>query len=256
MTTAEAAGRLHVSQRQIQRLIRSGDVPARRTAGDAWVLDALAVNSLARSRPSRGRPWSTDVAWSALWMLSGLEAPWLDARTHARLSSRLEGMDAADVVHACRRRADVVRCRVSESFLDDLGNSLVQSGTGVAKQFGLAGDTTRVEGYCGVDAWPGIRSTFHVAEDARGNATIRVTAFTDVLAGAGAAMPKAVVAVDLAESYEARERSAGLRVLDGLLRQATSSGAQRIGERGAANRRTRGSVPGVALKAEAGRARA
>lgn len=217
MTTAEAAGRMHVSQRQIQRLIRAGEVPARRTAGDAWVLDALAVNSLARSRPSRGRPWSTEVAWGALWMLSGLEPAWVDARTRSRLSSRLEGMDAADVVHACRRRADVVRCRVSKSFLDDLNGTLVQSGTSAAEQFGLAGDSTRVEGYCGVDAWPGVRSTFHVAEDARGNATIRVTAFTDVLAGPGASMPKAVVAVDLAESYEARERNAGLRALEELL---------------------------------------
>lgn len=217
MTTAEAAGRLHVSQRQVQRLIRSGEVPARRTAGDAWVLDALAVNSLARSRPSRGRPWSTEVAWGALWMLSGLEANWVDARTRSRLSSRLEGMDAADVVHACRRRADVVRCRVSESFLDDLRSTLVQSGTSAAEQFGLAGDTTRVEGYCDADAWPRLRSTFHLADDARGNATIRLTAFTDVLASPGAAMPKAVVAVDLAESYEARERSAGLRALEELL---------------------------------------
>ena len=217
MTTAEAAGRLHVSQRQIQRLISSGEVPARRTAGDAWVLDALAVNSLARSRPSRGRPWSAEVAWGALWMLSGLEAGWVDARTRSRLSSRLDGMDAADVVHACRRRAEVVRCRVSESFLDDLRNTLVQSGTSAAEQFGLAGDSTRVEGYCSADAWPGVRSTFHVAEDARGNATIRVTAFTDVLPDPGASMPKAAVAVDLAESYEAHERNAGLRALGELL---------------------------------------
>ncbi len=217
VTTAEAAGRLHVSQRQIQRLISSGELPARRTAGDAWVLDALAVNSLARSRPSRGRPWSPEVAWGALWMLSGLEAAWVDDRTRSRLLGRLEGMDGADVVHGCRRRADVMRCRMSESFFDDLRGSIALSGVSAAEQFGLAGDTTRVEGYCGVDAWPGIRSTFHLVADARGNATIRVTALTDVLAGPGAAMPKAVVAVDLAESYETRERDAGLRELEELL---------------------------------------
>lgn len=217
MTTAEAAGRLHVSQRQIQRLISSGELPARRTAGDAWVLDALAVNSLARSRPSRGRPWSPEVAWGALWMLSGLEAAWVDDRTRSRLSVRLEGMDGPDVVHACRRRADVVRCRVSESFCDDLRGSIALSGVSAAEQFGLAEDTTRVEGYCGVDAWPRICSTFHLVADARGNATIRVTALTDVLAGPGAAMPKAVVAVDLAESYETRERDAGVRELEELL---------------------------------------
>jgi len=46
---------------------------------------------------------------------------------------------------------------------------------------------------------------------------IRVTALADVLAGPGAAMPKAVVAVDLAESYETRERDAGLGELEELL---------------------------------------
>ncbi|MBN9374162.1 MAG: excisionase family DNA-binding protein, partial [Cellulomonas sp.] len=74
MTTAEASERLGVSQRQVQRLIRAGEVPARRTAGDAWALDALAVNARARSRPSRGRRWSTEISWGALWMLSGREA--------------------------------------------------------------------------------------------------------------------------------------------------------------------------------------
>lgn len=217
MTTAEAAGRLRVSQRQIQRLIGSGELAARRTAGDAWVLDAVAVNSLARSRPSRGRPWSPEVAWGALWMLSGLEAAWVDDRTRSRLSRRFEGVEAADLVHACRGRADVVRCRVSESFFDDIRAAIALSGVSAAEQFGLAGDTARVEGYCGAAVWPGIRSTFRLAEDARGNATIRVTALADVLAGPGAALPTAVVAVDLAESYEARERSAGLRALEELL---------------------------------------
>ncbi len=181
------------------------------------MLDALTVNALARSRPSRGRPWSTEIAWGALWMLSGREAPWLDARTRSRLTRRLDGLDAADVVLACRRRAQVMRCRVSESFLGELPRALVLSGAGAAEQFGLAGEETRVEGYCDAAAWPGIRSTFHLADDVRGNATIRVTAFPEVFAGADAVMPKAVVAVDLAGSHEARERNAGLRALRELL---------------------------------------
>lgn len=45
MTTAEAALRLGVSQRQVQRLIEAGELPATRTAGDAWVVDAVATKA-------------------------------------------------------------------------------------------------------------------------------------------------------------------------------------------------------------------
>lgn len=217
LTTAEAAERLRVSQRQIQRLIHTGEMPARRTAGDAWVLDALAVNALARSRPSRGRPWSAEAAWGALWMVSGLDAAWVDDRTRSRLSSRLKAMDAEELVHACRRRAELRRCRVSESFFAELREGLVSSGASAAGQFGLAGETARAEGYCDETAWAAIRSQFRLVDDARGNATIRVTTFSDVLRTGLTAMPSAVVAVDLAESYEPRERAAGLRALEELL---------------------------------------
>jgi len=218
MTTAEAARRLHVSQRQVERLIRRGDVPARRTAGDAWVVDALAVNALGRSRPTRGRPWSAEVAWGALWVLSDLEAPWLDPRTRVRVSSRLASMDALGLVHACRRRADVVRYRVSESFLDELRGALVVSGASAAERYSLAEEAARVEGYCDAETSAKLRAEFRLVDDERGNVTLRVTRFEDVVKSGLWTMPAAVVAVDLAESYEVREREAGLRAVEGLLR--------------------------------------
>ena len=51
MSTAEAASRLGVSQRQVQRLLATDELRATRTAGDAWVVDAKAVNVMARTRP-------------------------------------------------------------------------------------------------------------------------------------------------------------------------------------------------------------
>ncbi|BDO41631.1 hypothetical protein CELD12_11210 [Cellulomonas sp. NTE-D12] len=218
MTTAEAARRLRVSQRQVERLIGRGEVPARRTAGDAWVVDALAVNSLGRSRPVRGRPWSPEVAWGALWILSDLEAPWVDQRTRSRLSSRLKSMEAPALVHACRRRADVARYRVSESFLDELREVLVLSGTSAAEQYGLAEDAARVEGYCEAEKAAELRAKLRLVDDERGNVTLRATRFARVVNVGLRTVPTAVVAVDLAESYEARERDAGLRAVEGLLR--------------------------------------
>lgn len=218
MTTAEAARRLHVSQRQVERLIRRGEVPARRTAGDAWVVDAVAVNALGRSRPTRGRPWSAEVAWGALWVLSGLEVPWVDPRTRSRVSSRLASMDALGLVHACRRRANVMRYRASVSFLDELREAVVLSGASAAEQYGLAEDAARVEGYCDGETAVELRASSRLVDDERGNVTLRVTRFANVVNLGLRAMLPTVVAVDLAESYEAREREAGLRAVEGLLR--------------------------------------
>lgn len=222
MTTAEAARCLRVSQRQVERLIGRGEVKARRTAGDAWVVDALTVNALGRSRPMRGRPWSPEVAWGSLWMLSDLEASWVDQRTRSRLSSRLAAMDAPGLLHACRRRADVARYRVSESFLDVLRETLVLSGVSAAERYGLAEDTTRAEGYCDAEASAELRAKFRLVDDERGNVTLRVTRFPDVVNAGLRRMPAGVVAVDLAESYEARERKAGLRAIEAFLERGTS----------------------------------
>ncbi len=219
LTTAAAAERLGVSQRQVQRLVASGEVPGRRTAGDAWVVDALAVNALSRSRPGRGRPWSPEVAWAALWLLSGIEPEWLDHRARSRLSRRLGSVDPQTLLHACRRRARVTRARVSDSFVDELAGVLVRTGAsaGSGTEHGLAAVAGRVDGYCDEQTWPQIERRFHTVPDDRGNAVIRVSALREVTTRGLLEMPRAVIAADLAESREVRERSAGLRALEDLL---------------------------------------
>lgn len=219
ITTSSAADQLGVSQRQVQRLIASGELPASRTAGDAWVVDALTLNALARDRPSRGRPWTPAVAWAALWQLSGLHPDWLDRRSASRLSERLTKLGGEGVLHACRRRAAVHRYRVSDSFVDELNTAVVLTGTSAmdAGVFGMSRDATRVDGYCDETALADLAVRFHLAEDHRGNATLRVAPMRALPIGDRDEMPLAVVAADLAESIEARERSAGLRVLGNLL---------------------------------------
>ena len=220
MTTADAAERLGVSQRQVQRLIGAGELAGSRTAGDAWVVDALTVNAMARARPDRGRPWMPETAWAALWQLSGLDVEWLAPRAASRLAQRLKEMSPEALVHACRRRATTHRYRVSESFLIEFRTAVVLSGTSAmtAATFGMGADLTSPDGYCATEALTRMVHDFHLVEDARGNATIRAAALRSLPIDGRKAMPVAVVAADLAESLEARERSAGLRVLEGLLR--------------------------------------
>lgn len=220
VSTDEAAERLGVSRRQVQRLIAAGELPAQRTAGDAWLVDALALNALNRARPSRGRPWTGETAWAALWWLSGLDAGWLGARTEARLRGRLRRLDSSALVAACRRRATTHRYRASESFLIALRDAVALSGSGAATaaDFGIAADETRVDGYVDRETLGDLVTRFHLTPDARGNVTIRAVEAPPAGLLDRRAMPTAVVALDLAESLEVRERSAGLRVLEDMLR--------------------------------------
>jgi excisionase family DNA binding protein len=220
MTTAEAADRLRVSQRQVQRMIATRELPANRTAGNAWMVDALAINAMTRTRPSRGRPWSVTTAWAALWRLSGLEEEWLDRRTASRLAERLASVDAEALLHATRRRAVVHHFRASESFFEELNAAVIRSGASAMTPttFEMERDLTRIEGYCDDDALSDLVRRYHLVDDAHGNVTLRAAPLLTLGLDDRSEMPTAVVAADLAESLEVRERSAGLRVLEGLLR--------------------------------------
>lgn len=219
VTTGDAAERLGVSPRQVQRLIASGELAAERTAGDAWLVDALALNALVRARPSRGRPWTAPTAWAALWWLSGLDVDWLGGRTEARLRIRLRSLDASDLVLACRRRATTHRLRASASFLAPLRDQVALTGASATSltTFDLTADESRVDAYCAAGSVGDLTARFHLTPDTRGNVTLRETALAAVVRDRPT-MPTAVVALDLAESVEPRERAAGLRVLGGLLR--------------------------------------
>ncbi|MBU4213222.1 MAG: helix-turn-helix domain-containing protein [Actinobacteria bacterium] len=219
MTTEVAAERLGVSQRQVQRLIASGQLPARRTAGDAWLVDALSLNALARARPSRGRPWIRETAWAVLWELSGLATTVPTRRTSARTMARLGSMSPDALVHACRRRATPHRFRASESFLDALRDRVALTGPSATTvgAFEMDADLGRVDGYCSRASLDDLVVRFHLAPDERGNVTLRVVEAPGEGLLDRRSMPVAVVAVDLAESYEPRERTAGIRTLRRLL---------------------------------------
>ena len=87
-----------------------------------------------------------------------------------------------------------------------------------AVTFGMGDDSQRVDGYCDEGALTELVTRCHLLEDIRGNVTLRVARLRALPIGDRREMPVAVVAADVAESIEVRERSAGLRVLENLLR--------------------------------------
>lgn len=79
-------------------------------------------------------------------------------------------------------------------------------------------DLTRIDGYSTRGSLNDSVARFHLVEDDRGNVMLRVIDGSAEALLEDSPMPIAVVAVDLAGSHEPRERAAGIRVLERLLR--------------------------------------
>ena len=85
-------------------------------------------------------------------------------------------MAAQELVHATRRRVVLRRYRENESFYADLDALVIRTGVGAMEpsRLGIDPDLVRVDGYCTSEEADRLARGFHLAEDPRGNATIRV----------------------------------------------------------------------------------
>jgi excisionase family DNA binding protein len=224
MATDEVARELGVSVRQVQRLVETGELVGIGRVGRSLLIDARSVNLLQANGAQRGRPWNQRTVWVALDLLSGVETGELTRSQRWHLLQRLRAIRAPELVRLGRRRADVQRFRVSESFLARVraevtltGAAAVGADMDVARRFGLAAaGRPAVDGYIGRDRVDRVVSGCYLAEDTGGNVTLRVID-DSTRAERGGAATIATIALDLAESIDPRERSAGRHVLDQLL---------------------------------------
>ncbi|MDQ1739405.1 MAG: hypothetical protein QOE53_1057 [Pseudonocardiales bacterium] len=233
MTTADAARLLAISVRQVQRLAEAGQIAIRGTVGRAMLLDSASVHRLATVGTSRGRAWKADTAWMAMALLDGRLSTDLTsaARTKlSRLRDRLRHMPVEELVRMTRQRAEITHWRVSDSYARELhkrvlvtGESALDSragGTALAQllQLGTRSPNGHIDGYVPAGQLSVLQHEFFLVQAGDGNITLRLTegipALADRRHSFRAALP--VVALDLAESVDVRERAAGLRALTAL----------------------------------------
>lgn len=218
MTSSEAARRLGVGMRQVERLLAAGDLTRVGTVGRAALIDATSVHRLGTRGVRRGRPWSAETSSAAVDLLTAGETGRLGSTERSRLISRLRHMSAEDLVRAIWGRASVRRYRASTSFIDRIrqevtltGSSAVDADGAIAGQFGLAAaQRLEVDGYVDSATAQQLIARFHLVDDARGNVTLRVT---DNEQGGRRIASTVIVALDLAESLDSRERAAALALL-------------------------------------------
>jgi excisionase family DNA binding protein len=219
MTSAEAAQQLGIGVRQVERMVASGQLVCVGSVGRALLVDAASVHRHRERGAAKGRPWSTDTLRAAVELLQDGRTDRLESTQRSRLRAKLRHMTASDLVRAAHRRAKVRRYRASTSFLEALrGRVLLTGGAAVdadrvtAGRFGL-GTTQRdiVDGYVSRIIAEEVVDRYRLVDDAKGNVTLRIA---DDVIGARGVADLVTVALDLAESLDARERAAGLAFLD------------------------------------------
>jgi 3',5'-cyclic AMP phosphodiesterase CpdA len=218
MTTADAARMLGVSVRQVRNLVDAGELAEAGRVGSVLLLDSNTVLRLRERGSQRGRPWAEETAWAAVEMLDCGHTARLNAAQRSRLRARLREMDVEEFVRLARHRSQVSYYRASASFLSRLrehvaltGAAAVAEDRSVADQFGLAtGDRSSVDGYVDRALIRDYEDEFFLAPDRHGNVVLRGTTSSAVSKQTASV---SAIALDLAESLDSRERSAGLRVL-------------------------------------------
>lgn len=217
LTATELADRLGVTRQRVLQLLGSREIAARRLANGTWLADSDAVARYELARGRRGRTLDRDTAWGLLWELSGLDADWLTEITRARVRRRIRESTADEIAKAVAKRT--VAHRYTAANAERAAECLIATGRAAAASLGtsLIDDRRRVCGYLRSGSVDEYAASHFMVADIGGQDVVYEN--TLPIGYDGEAMPKAVVAADLATSTDTRERSAGLRALEEL-RQA------------------------------------
>lgn len=221
LSTAEAAGRLGVSDRQVRRLVQRGALPAT-WIGGRLVLDSADVDRRVVRAPERGRPFAPRTSWAALWMVSGERVSWLQSSEGSRLRRWLRHATPETLALATRERARVERYRVLPRYLDELAGAIGVIRGGVSAADDVGADIVSVgaaELYCAEQTRLLLVADYGLTESREPNVIIRVPLLEFSLLDHGhATMPAGVIAMDLLEADDVRTRRAGHQIVDQLLR--------------------------------------
>ena len=211
MTTQQAADRLGVSVRHVQRLVAGNDLVA---IGPDRIDAESVAQCVAQREGSRLRAWEEPTAWAAVALLEGEPAPWLGQAQRSRLRSALAGTTGVELTARSRNRAELRRFHVHPSAVDRLARDVVESGAtqGVG---GLTATGNRLDGYVAAAALPRLVQRYRLMADPGGDVILRTTAMApDVVADLADGRRHVLAGLDLAGSTDPRERSAGHRILD------------------------------------------
>jgi hypothetical protein len=211
MTSSQAADRLGVSVRHVQRLVAAGDLVA--IGPDRIDADSVA-HWTAHRNGRRVRAWEELTAWAAVDLLEAGSAPWIGQPQRSRLRSALTAATGAELAARTRNRAQVQRYHAHPRALGRLARDVVPSGAtqGVG---GLGEAVDRVDGYVDRHEIGQLERRYRLEPDPAGGVTLRLTGMPmDAVRGLAGGRRHVLAGLDLAGSTDPRERAAGQRLLE------------------------------------------
>jgi excisionase family DNA binding protein len=214
MTTQQAADRIGVSVRHVQRLAAEGALVS---IGPNRIDAESVAQWMAQRQASRARAWEEPTVWAAVALLEGEPAPWLGQAQRSRLRSSLAGATAVELTARARNRARVHRYHAHPRALDRLAREVIASGAtdGIG---GLGAASDRLDGYVDHAALPRLLRRYRLEADPAGSVILRETGMpASVVTELADGRRHVLAGLDLAGSTDARERSTGHRLLERAL---------------------------------------
>jgi excisionase family DNA binding protein len=226
LAVSEAANLLGIHEARVRALIAAGELEAVKVGG-RWLLDEDTIARRERQGSHPGRPFEAHNAWALILLASGAEPAGYPPSVLWRLRQLLSHEGLFGLRQRMRRRGEAQRYVAHPGELRYLEDDpdLVPSGISAARAHGLdlaAGD--EFEAYVSADELSQVVKEHALAPAERGEANVvlrAVPAAAWVLGGQRIA-PHAAVALDLAESPDARSARAGVAALHSLDKQRKS----------------------------------
>jgi len=220
-TTAMASEELGVTPAAVRRLVDSGRLRGTKLAG-TLLFEPASIHRLQRGSRSPGRIWSQRTAWAALEILHNQQTELIDQPRRSRLTRQLRSMEAAEMHRLARNHSQVRRFSAGPRVRSSLAGNLTPSGVSsiaqdtVAERFGLAGvlEENRLEGYW-VGSIESLLARIPLALDEVGGVLVRFVDDPELISGAVGS--DAVIALDLMDSDDIRERGAGRDALQRMI---------------------------------------
>ena len=215
----QAAHMLGLRPRSVLRLIKDGELPARKEFG-RWCIIRADVEIRREIGAHDGRRYAPATAWGLIFLASGGPAPWLDRISRWRIQKQLASRPWPGLRHALADRASLGRYAAHPDSIARLHDErdVMHSGLGAAEASGVgvisAGD--RFEAYVPGERLPDIIRRNHLRQDPEGLVALRAVLPVAPPEPLPQVAPPMAIALDLLEDHEPRARQVGHELLAAL----------------------------------------
>ena len=196
---------LRVNAQRVHQLVRGGSLPASRIGG-RWAIEEEDLQALAASARLSGRPYSSRVAWAALFLLSGTDPEWIDRSEKARLRRSLAALDLPGLAFRTRARGMPHRLHAHPAALPRMlrDQTLVRTGVSAEVQGLDLRSRDSATFYVPIRELRAVVRRYGLVDSGDSNITLRAVDGPWPFAAGGRDAPPAAVMVDLLDDSDQR----------------------------------------------------